>query len=105
MTTILEPSDTPPPVKSRDELMTRKQFSEWLNVSEHTIDQWRYGRQGTFVPLPYLRLANRVYLWEGGIIWWINKQAERPDFFYLDRKKRLEEGKKVGTKRNRTSSK
>lgn len=88
--------DVPPGIESLEELVTRGEFARQFNISEHTIDQWRYGRGGIEFPLPYIRWANRIYLWRGGIIWWLNKQIERPDFYHLDRMKRNKKGAKVG---------
>jgi hypothetical protein len=76
------------------ELVTREEFSERFLVARETVDKWRYGHGGILVPLPYLRLGGKVWLWEGGIIWWINKQSERPDYHALDRIKRLEKKSK-----------
>ena len=97
-------SDKPPRIKSMDEMLTREEFAERWKISPKTVDQWRYGRGGIFIPLPYFRFANKIYLWEGGIIWWMNKQAERPDMYRIDRMRRLKEGKKVGRTFSRRNS-
>ena len=91
-----EGDQAPPPIKSMDELITRKQFSQKFGISERTVDQWRYGKGGIAVPMPFFRFANKVYLWEGGIIWWFNQQRQRPDAYMIDRAKRIKEGKRIG---------
>lgn len=88
-----------------EELITRRQLAEIFGVTEGTVDGWRYGRGGINAPLPYFRFANKVWLWRGGIIWWINKLRERPDAYHIDRMRRLEKGIKVGRPRSRRNSK
>ena len=93
--------DKPPLIESLEELLTREQLAQMFDVSEKTIDQWRYGRGSIAEPLPYMRFAGRLYFWRGAILWWLNKQTERPDFYYIDRMRRLKEGKKVGRPRSK----
>lgn len=92
----------PPLIESFDELIDRKQLSEILGVAESTIDNWRYGHRNatTAVTLPFYRLGNQVWFWKGGIIWWLNKHAERPDLYHIDRMRRLQEGTKVARRKN-----
>lgn len=81
--------------------MTRKQAAEYFGVTEHTVDNWRYGRGAARgIRLPYIRIGAVSYVWKGGIIWWLNKLLELPDLYYLDRMNRLKEGIKVAPRKN-----
>lgn len=91
--TTLKPASKPPPIRSLDELMTREEFAERFKISRVTIDQWRYGKGAVQVPMPYFRFANRIYLWEGALIWWFNQQVERPDAYRIDRERRAKRGR------------
>ena len=97
-------NENPPAIESLDELMLRPAVAEFFGVTEHTIDNWRNGNNGVHVALPYFRLANKTWYWRGAVIWFLNKQSERPDFYSIDRKRRLKEGRVVGRPRTKRSS-
>ena len=91
----------PPPIESLDEIMTRAEVAEYLKVSEHTVDNWRYGRGAARgVSLPYFRIGGVTYVWKGGIIWWLNRVSELPDVYHSDRMRRIQAGIKVAPRKN-----
>ena len=94
-----------PDIESLDELVDRAYVAKLFNVSEPSVDQWRYGRNSAAQPLPYFRLGRKVWLWRGGIIWWLNQQRKRPDLVHIDRMRRTKEGIKVGKPRPKRNSK
>jgi hypothetical protein len=90
-------TDNPPPIHSLDELLTREQLAERFGLSERTVDGWRWRTTSKSpVTMPYIRFANKVWFWEGAILWWLNHQQERVDPYRIDRMRRVREGKKVG---------
>lgn len=79
-----------------DDLITKEQLAEKFKVSPATIDQWRYGRQGTMPRIPYLRLGNTMYFSKTQVTWWLNEFQKQHDPYYEERMRRLREGIKVG---------
>jgi hypothetical protein len=78
-----------------DDLITKEQLAEKFHVSPATVDQWRYGRQGTMPRIPYLRLGNTMYFSKAQVTWWMNEFQKQVDPYFEDRMRRLREGIKV----------
>lgn len=81
------------------DLITREELAEWFNVKPRTIEQWRYGRQGTMPVMPYLRIGLTTYYSKRQITWWLNELQKRPDPYFVDRMNRLKEGIKVAKRK------
>lgn len=84
-----------------DDLITKQDVATKFGVSLGTVDQWRYGRQGTMPRIPYLRLGNVMYFSKVQVTWWMNEYQKQVDPYYEERMRRLREGIRVGKPRKR----
>jgi len=87
-----------PLISDWDDLITLKEVAEKFGLKEHTIRQMRFEEP----KLPYLRFGGKIWLSKQQFIWFLNRwQRERPDKYYIDRKRRARAGLPIGRGRPR----
>lgn len=69
-----------PVIELQDELMSRKQVSEWLGVSQRRIAE----AHSDHPPIPYIRVFRKVFYSRRQIGWWFSEIQKLPDSVAID---------------------
>lgn len=87
-----------PLIAGWDDLMSLQEAADKFSLKVHTLREMRYGEPR----MPYIRFGAKIWISKVQFVWFLNKwQREKPDKYYLDRKRRARAGLPIGRGRPR----
>lgn len=90
-----------PRFRTYQEIKTIEEWASTLKVSRRWLADGRYIKPA----LPYIRLGKVIMLAESQLIWWLNElQTQKPDNYFLDRRRRLARGIPVAPKKSKVKA-